>query len=335
MKFALISLLAILAAVGLFLVIPMTVVVVPFLIIPAFVLYVMYRYFDEKQDTYTKFGAFQKKSNKQSRRNLKQGQSVMKENQTTEVRSSFENGEWHAGREVPIEFRERIENLFEKFPSDAVSTLKISRFGERWLLRAMITSVHAKFTAIGVSAEMKEAIDSIETQLMSQLEHWRKGRFSETRWMKNVEAQFLSQIAEDFSAEGPTQVLIVDDDIDAALLVDSVFRKKGCETRLALTVQEARQMIAQMQADLIILDWKLSRDVNADQVLEESIAKFEAKHDVGVRKHPKVVTFSSLSGSEIHFPQSKFFEHVDHWKKPINYTDLTNKSSGVLAVAAF
>ncbi len=316
----------VLIALGLFFVFPIGFVAVPFLVIPGFAIYSLYRFFDENQGTYKRRGV-----STSAATNLVTGFDDGKiDKPAVDV---YANGHWSEGSTFSGELKERIENFLEQFPSDSNCTVKLSRFGARWLIRFTINSVQTRFTALGLSKDLNTAVASAERQLVDQLEIWRKDRFANSKWMKNVESRVLTTISE--SVGRPVRVLIVDDDVDAALLIDSVFREKGCETRLALTVQEAREMIARMDSDIVVLDWRLSKDVNADSVLTESIAKLEAKQENVDIIVPKVVTYSNLNDSEIQFPESKFFDHVGHWKKPINYSELSNKTKGVIEAASF
>jgi hypothetical protein len=44
---------------------------------------------------------------------------------------------------------------------------------------------------------------------------------------------------------------------------------------------------------------------------------------------PQVVTFSALESSQIVFPEEgkQYFEHFEHWQKPLPYSDMITKLS--------
>jgi CheY-like chemotaxis protein len=128
-------------------------------------------------------------------------------------------------------------------------------------------------------------------------------------------------------------VLIVDDDVDSAILVESIFRQFGCETTYALDSVEAKKQIISGKADIIILDWVLNEKTRADQVLLQSI-KFIEKFN-SLKKHLqnhkiKIISYSSLNENELELPKSLYFEHFDHWQKPIGRTDLIHKTSALM-----
>ncbi len=132
------------------------------------------------------------------------------------------------------------------------------------------------------------------------------------------------------STRRAANVLIVDDDVDSALLVKSIFNHLGCETVCTLDSIEARKRILSMKADIIILDWVLDRATDAKSMLKlcsRSLQKFGG----GRKGHrPKIVTYSSLEASEIEALQSDFFDHLEHWKKPIGQRELLSRSLALL-----
>lgn len=128
------------------------------------------------------------------------------------------------------------------------------------------------------------------------------------------------------------KILIVDDDVDSALQVRTLFSRLGCETICALDGNEAKHQICALDPDVIILDWILGRHADALDVVKacgRTLAKFEDQNSKIWHK-PKIITFSSLDSSEIEFLNSPFFEHLEHWKKPATQRDLLNRALGLL-----
>jgi len=122
----------------------------------------------------------------------------------------------------------------------------------------------------------------------------------------------------------------VDDDIDSALLVESVFAHLGCRTACSLTSVEARKKICSWKADVIILDWVLG-PTDAKGVVNQCIKVIDKFGVNGVRGHkPKIITYSSLALSEIDALENPYFEHLDHWKKPISQRELLTRSLALL-----
>ena len=124
-------------------------------------------------------------------------------------------------------------------------------------------------------------------------------------------------------------ILIVDDDVDSAILLESIFRQYGCDTAYALNSAEAKKRICSGKADIIILDWMLGEKILADQVILQSIQTIEkfANLKNQLKNHKmKIISYSSLSETELKLPESIYFQHVDHWQKPIERSLLVHKT---------
>jgi CheY-like chemotaxis protein len=136
----------------------------------------------------------------------------------------------------------------------------------------------------------------------------------------------------------PVHVLVVDDDVDSALLVLSIFKQFGCHTTCALNPSEAKKRISSGLADIIILDWKLSDTVMADIVLQESIQFIDrfAPLRNRMRNHKaKIISYSSLRDKDVQLPLNQYFEHVDHWQKPISRSGLIHNTAFLLQDMGF
>jgi CheY-like chemotaxis protein len=134
------------------------------------------------------------------------------------------------------------------------------------------------------------------------------------------------------------KVLIVDDDIDLTTIMSSVFRNLGCETAVANTPKDVHRMMTYNKPDFIVLDWMLSKKVTANQVVNRAIHLVDSVEKLQMNfksEHPKVITYSVLDSSEISFPKSDYFEHLEHWQKPIQLSELTARTSEMLASYGF
>lgn len=130
-----------------------------------------------------------------------------------------------------------------------------------------------------------------------------------------------------------TRVLIIEDDVETATMTHSIFHNLGCLTSFALNPADAKHAICSGKTDLILLDWYLAPSVTAADVIQEAvqmIGKFPKLSRQLMSRHPKVVTYSSVPLAEIKFPANPFFQHIDHWEKPLRYLDLTKRSVDVL-----
>ena len=131
-------------------------------------------------------------------------------------------------------------------------------------------------------------------------------------------------------------VLIVDDDVDAALALEKVFREFGCDTTIASSAAEAQKHMLSRKADLVILDWMLDHDASADGVLTKVNQKLDRFFTQPFREDDKtaIVTHSCLAQNEIKMPESGFYSHFAHWQKPLHRPLLIRNVSSLLATLA-
>lgn len=124
-------------------------------------------------------------------------------------------------------------------------------------------------------------------------------------------------------------VMIVEDDIDSAQAVESVFKSFGCETIIATKFENAHRRMAFQKIDLIVLDWLLGEQMKGGQIVEKAAKLIENVKELKGRfadHHPKIITFSSLEEKKVQWPENHYFDHYDHWQKPINYRELREKT---------
>lgn len=128
-------------------------------------------------------------------------------------------------------------------------------------------------------------------------------------------------------------VLIIDDDIEAILPIDMIFRELGCQTSFAIDVDEAVRKLESLPVDIIVLDWMLNRTTGG-QVLEEVVQHKDLSLFHSNTK-PKVITYSGLESHNITFPKSKFFDYVEHWVKPVKFNETTSRALQLLNKIGF
>jgi CheY-like chemotaxis protein len=131
----------------------------------------------------------------------------------------------------------------------------------------------------------------------------------------------------------PINILIIDDDIDSALRVQTVFTHLGCQTTCALNWHEAAKKICALKPDIIILDWMLDHQIDAGDVVKhctKMFQKFDGERRNRAMRRPKIITYSSLGASEIELPDTPYFDHLDHWQKPVRQRDLLSRVLGLL-----
>ena len=90
--------------------------------------------------------------------------------------------------------------------------------------------------------------------------------------------------------------------------------------------------------DFIVLDWVLGNNLFGDQLLKGSNRIIDAFKDLRShfrRQRAKVITYSALDRSQAELPESRYFEHLDHWQKPAQYSDLVTRASKLLAASGY
>jgi CheY-like chemotaxis protein len=128
-------------------------------------------------------------------------------------------------------------------------------------------------------------------------------------------------------------VLIIDDDVDSALAAEAVFAQLGCPTVCSLSYSDGKKEICALNADIIVLDWSLDHEMDARKVVQQCsqiFAKFYKPGELPLGHKPKIITYSTLSSSEIKQLDNSFFEHIDHWQKPISQRELLTRSLSLL-----
>ena len=132
---------------------------------------------------------------------------------------------------------------------------------------------------------------------------------------------------------GQPSVLIIDDDVESAQLIKHMFDELGFHTQLALSADEAFKMACSYSPDLVILDWILGVNSTGEDVLKrlkENFGKFSESSEDSDEKHLDIVTFSQLRSTEIRIPPVHYFRHLEHWRKPLGYKALVERTLGLL-----
>jgi CheY-like chemotaxis protein len=134
---------------------------------------------------------------------------------------------------------------------------------------------------------------------------------------------------------GAPRVLIVEDDVDMANVAELAFKSLGASTTVVTDAQQATKLLSENGVDIVILDWLLQNDIKASRVLQDAVKKRTLANLPGHANYPNVITFSGLSPDLIDFPQTEGFHHVEHWQKPIPYSEFKNRSSQLLTAVGF
>ncbi|HEY8271531.1 MAG TPA: response regulator [Pseudobdellovibrionaceae bacterium] len=225
---------------------------------------------------------------------------------------------------TPLPFTQILDNaeiqeLVEKLPSDSWINNTFHLENNLWCFQFDCNHVGGSFHATGLGQTPKEAFMVARQIILQQLEQWHKTRFLNL----NV-------------CSPPPNILIVDDDVDLALAMQTALTDLGYHVDVANRYENLHHTIAEGNADYIFLDWKLNNNVTAGQVMEKTNLLIDTFSDLRHKfelQPPRVVTYSSLDCTETLLPASgkRYFKHVDHWQKPMPFREAIARASGLLA----
>lgn len=132
---------------------------------------------------------------------------------------------------------------------------------------------------------------------------------------------------------GPTtkrpQVLIVEDDIDVALLIEKAFVDAGCRTKRNDGLNSAHLEMAFGDYDIVVLDWSLGQTLTAREVVSRADRLINLFPDLRAKFaefQPIVLTESVLGAEKIDLPQCSYFAQFEHWKKPFDLSTIARRS---------
>ena len=276
-------------------------------------------------------------------------------------------------RQITEITNQELPELTDSMPSNGSATQSFTAVGaEQWLYRFHFKSVSAEFNAIGVGHQPKEAFAVAKQVLQRQIREWHIVRQTDQNYVGEANTELLQNLPDvsqfhqsqpldnhigAATAEGNLQtivqadrnlmesgrvqaptVLIVEDDPDVALATESIFKQLGCKTILSDGHDGASHKMSFQDVDFIVLDWMLGDNLSADQLVKKSTRIIDAYKDLRSKfhnQHAKVITYSALDRSKVHLPESQYFDHLDHWQKPVNYTELTKRASDLLVANGY
>lgn len=227
-----------------------------------------------------------------------------------------------------------IPRLFQALPSSGHPTFSFDQQEDQWRFKFSYSAQLARFSATAVGRTPSAAFALVEKKIGRQIREWHRVRLSGLPYTATTDEDFiLGDIGQRGLPNRLLTALVVDDDVDTAVAVESVFRQLGCQTDMVTNPDTLHQKIASHQTDFIILDWQLSEKLHANQVVARAARLIDTfsdlRHGFSISR-PKVITYSVLDPSEIQFPSTGYFEHIDHWQKPISYAELTTRISEIV-----
>jgi CheY-like chemotaxis protein len=231
-----------------------------------------------------------------------------------------------------------IELLLLTLPYGGFHTADFEMVDGQWSFKFNLNSAHAHFAATGIGHSPEEAFMIAKQIVHKQTRDWHHARENKMPY-DAVSNEFLlpNDKALTNDAKIPT-VLIVDDDIDAAAALETIFRQLGCLTNVITDPNEIHRHLSFNESDFIVLDWMLGDRLRGNQVIERAVRVIDSFADLREKFehcHPRVITHSVLDRSKIALPDNTYFAHLDHWQKPISYNELTARSAELLEASGF
>lgn len=230
-----------------------------------------------------------------------------------------------------------IPEILERLPSDGSHSALFEEERGQWVFHFKFISLNARFAATGSGHTPKEAFIMALHVLNREIREWHEARSEGRVYVASSSETLWINLPPEVQARTPQKqtprVLIVDDDKDVALALEAIFRQFGCQTEVVTETQDLHRLMSFEKADFIVLDWMLSERVRANQVVEKAIRLIDTFSDLREkfsRHHPKIVTYSVLDETQVSLPMNQYFDHADHWQKPIQFSELTARTSELL-----
>jgi CheY-like chemotaxis protein len=124
--------------------------------------------------------------------------------------------------------------------------------------------------------------------------------------------------------KSPIKVLIIDDDIDSALVTARAFTSAGWQTDIATTPSMALDYLYYSSPSLVVLDWALTPILSGRELLQNASLTL-SERDLRVIDGPvPVVSLSSSPPQAITYDESAFFKHTESWQKPFNLNEMVS-----------
>ena len=241
----------------------------------------------------------------------------------------------------------QLPELTDAMPSNGSATQHFTALGpDSWIYRFHYKSVAAEFNAIGIGPQPKDAFAVARQDLEKQIHQWHIAREKDEEYLGTADAEVLQKFKQSQNLKTLVQmdlkhaptVLIVEDDLDVAAATESIFKQLGCKTIVSDGHDGASHKMSFQDVDFIVLDWILGDNLSADELVKKSTRIIDAFKDLRTRfqnQHAKVITYSALDKSKVQLPDNEYFDHLDHWQKPLNYSDLVRRASKLLAANGY
>ncbi|MCD6161168.1 MAG: response regulator [candidate division Zixibacteria bacterium] len=120
----------------------------------------------------------------------------------------------------------------------------------------------------------------------------------------------------------PKKIMIVDDEEDMRIYLQTIFRKAGYDTDIAVNGEEALQNISFIKPDLITLDILMPQ--------KSGLNFFEMIRNTKTNKRIPIIVVSGVSGHSEFFSNNKDSDITAYLEKPIKPDELVAKAKKLL-----
>jgi CheY-like chemotaxis protein len=230
-------------------------------------------------------------------------------------------------RDVELKLREFSEFCAEGSYILAVFSFKEEKYEADISVRYRDGQIAVKSEGPEFHSVLKDSLN----RLFEQLRLWRERRFVEPFQLeKDAESDSYSELSagtQRWTDKHP-HVLIVDDDPGSVTLLDTIFRKAGCETKIVSDAYKAVNEMSTNRYGLIVLDWFLPY-MDGGEVIQEA-EKAWVDSGSGRDKPVPVITCSGMHKEKINLPQTEHFKFIDHWDKALPFSSIMNHAAQLI-----
>jgi CheY-like chemotaxis protein len=144
----------------------------------------------------------------------------------------------------------------------------------------------------------------------------------------------LLRLKENIGLRAPIRVLIVDDDIDSALVTARAFTTAGWHTDIATTPAMALDYLSYSSPSLVVLDWVLTPVLNGGDLLENASITLSERERHNVVSPVPVVSLSSTPSYDISYSDSEYFKPLEYWQKPFGLSEMVTAANRIARAVA-
>lgn len=120
----------------------------------------------------------------------------------------------------------------------------------------------------------------------------------------------------------PKKIMIIDDEEDMRIYLQTIFRKAGYETDIAINGEEALQKINSIKPDLITLDILMPQ--------KSGLNFFEMIRNIETNKRIPIIVVSGVSGHREFFSNKEDSDITAYLEKPIKPDELLAEAKKLL-----